>query len=436
MEYLWSNIDKPSFPKAKGVYETDTLIIGGGIAGVLTAYQMNRLGMNYMLVEGGAIGGGMTRGTTAVVTAQHDTLYTDIDSQFDEQTAALYLKANLEAVEEFRRLADYIEFDFESKPSFMVARDAIDAKALKRETDFLNVHLGYNARFRKSTELPYRISGAVEFPDMAQMHPLKLLYRLAEGLNIYENTYIKGLEPGVAYADEAIIHADNIVVATHFPFVDGHGMYFMKLYQNRSFVIALDGAEELDGTYVDMGEGGIYLRNYGKLLLVGGGDHRTGKRIDGFRHVRNFAHEYYPRAKEVFAWAAQDCMSLDGIPYIGRYGRKAPNMYVASGFNEWGMTSSMIASKLIPDLILGRENQYAPVFDPARSILRKQLLVNLCETAVSMLTPSVKRCSHLGCALKWNESERTWDCPCHGSRFDEHGELITNPAKKNASFYD
>ena len=127
-------------------------------------------------------------------------------------------------------------------------------------------------------------------------------------------------------------------------------------------------------------------------------------------------------------------MSLDGVPYIGRYSRGTPEMFVASGFNKWGMTSSMAAATILADLVQGRDNPYAEVFDPSRSILRPQLAVNGAETIFSWLTPTVPRCPHMGCALKFNRAERSWDCPCHGSRFDKSGKLIDNPATDDKSF--
>lgn len=435
MKYLWNESvsaeSRPKFERASGEYKTDVLVIGGGMAGILIANRLREIGANYMLVEASSIGSGTTVGTTAVLTAQHDTLYTEIKQSFDTDTAKLYLHANLKAVEAFHELSERVSCDFEYKPSFMVTRESTEAKELKKEAALVK-KLGFDAKFRHSTELPYRIAGAVKYDGMAQMNPMKLLYGLAKGMNIYENTFIHTVEGNTAYSDEAVIQADSIVIATHFPFINAHGMYFMKLYQNRSFVIAYENAEQLEGTYVDMEKGGIYLRNYGKLLLVGGGDHRTGKykKGFGFERVRAFAKECFPRAREKYAWATQDCMSLDGVPYIGRYSSNTPNLYVATGFNEWGMTSSMVASWIIEDMILNRHNEYEEVFDPSRSVLRKQLFVNLGETLVNFLTPTTKRCPHLGCALKWNKWEHTWDCPCHGSRFEESGHLICNPAMK------
>ena len=163
-------------------------------------------------------------------------------------------------------------------------------------------------------------------------------------------------------------------------------------------------------------------------MLLGGGSHRTGKKGGEWQELRDFARRYYPESKETAFWAAQDCMSLDGMPYIGPYSKNMPGCFVATGYNKWGMTSSMIAAMLLSDMVMGRENPYAKVFDPSRSAMKPQLILNGCEAVKNLLTPTAKRCPHMGCALKWNVSEQTWDCPCHGSRFDEEGKVLDNPA--------
>ena len=182
------------------------------------------------------------------------------------------------------------------------------------------------------------------------------------------------------------------------------------------------------GMYVDEAKTGLSFRDCGELLLLGGGSHRTGKRGGAWRELEKFAVKYYPEAKIRYRFATQDCMTLDGVPYIGRYSRNTPDLFVATGFNKWGMTSSMVAAGLLCDMVLGIENKYEAVFDPSRTILRPQLAVNAFETVLNFATPTAKRCPHLGCALKWNPEERSWDCPCHGSRFAEDGELMDNPA--------
>ena len=229
-------------------------------------------------------------------------------------------------------------------------------------------------------------------------------------------------------ADGGRIWAEKVIVTTHFPFLNKHGSYFLKLYQRRSYVIALEHAANVDGMYIDEAEDGLSFRNHGNLLLVGGGGHRTGKQGGGWHELRNFAAKHYPQAIEKYHWATQDCMSLDGAPYIGPYSASTSGLYVATGFNKWGMTSSMVSAMILSDLVQEKEHPFAKVFSPSRSMFRPQLITNGWEAMVSLLTPTTRRCPHLGCALKWNSQEHTWDCPCHGSRFEEDGKRIDGPA--------
>ena len=226
------------------------------------------------------------------------------------------------------------------------------------------------------------------------------------------------------------IRADRVVAATHFPFINNHGGYFLKLYQHRSYMLALSGAPELKGMYVDENPAGMSFRSAGEFLLLGGGGHRTGKRGGGWRELEDFARRHYPQARVAGRWAAQDCMSLDGAPYIGPCSRRTPELLVASGFNKWGMSGAMAAAELLTDLLTGRENPYAAAFAPHRSSLRPQLAANILHAA-GLLTPTVPRCPHLGCALKYNAQEHSWDCPCHGSRFTEEGKVLENPSNGN-----
>jgi len=206
------------------------------------------------------------------------------------------------------------------------------------------------------------------------------------------------------------------------------------MYQHRSYILALEGAKDVDGMYVDEKDTRMSFRNYKNLLLIGGGDHRTGKQGGGYNELRSFVKKNYPDAREKYSWATQDCITLDRVPYIGLYSDATPDMYVAAGFNKWGMTSSMVSAMILTDMITGKENPYSEVFLPNRSVLKPQLFVNLGEVLMNLLKPTTNRCTHLGCALKWNKAERTWDCPCHGSRFSERGEVIDNPALKDKKF--
>lgn len=427
---VWSSgIQMPGFEKLRGAVHTDVLIIGGGLCGVLCAYFLKLAGVDYLLVEGNTIGSGITKNTTAKITSQHRLIYDRLLRTKGRETAAIYLRANEKALAEYRRLSKRIDCDFEDKDSFVYTRS--DAGKIEAEAAAANA-LGFAAEFVSQVPLPFEIKGAVRFPHQAQFHPLKFLAGIAAGLNIHEHTFIRELAPHRAWSDEGEIHAEKIIVATHFPFLNKHGSYFLKLYQERSYVIALENAADVGGMYVDEAARGMSFRNYGDLLLIGGGSSRTGKCRDGYEGLREFATKCYPGAVEKYCWAAQDCMSLDGLPYIGQYSARTPELFVATGFQKWGMTGSMAAAQLLCDQVLGIQNEWSSVFSPSRSMLTPQLMVNGWEAAKNLLTPTVKRCPHLGCALKWNPTEHTWDCPCHGSRFEEDGTLIDNPATGDA----
>jgi hypothetical protein len=200
------------------------------------------------------------------------------------------------------------------------------------------------------------------------------------------------------------------------------------MYQHRSYVTALENAPDVNGMYLEEKTDGLSFRNHGGLLLIGGGDHRTGKKGGGWKTLRDFAADICPEAREKYSWATQDCMTLDGVPYIGKYGKSAKGLYVATGFNKWGMTSAMVSAMILSDIILGNKNEYAEVFSPQRSMMKPQLLINALTAVGNLLTPTAPRCPHMGCALKWNKAEQSWDCPCHGSRFENNGAVIDNPA--------
>lgn len=429
MDFLWTkNMNAPSFPEINGDLETDIIVIGGGMAGILCAAQLQKAGADYVLLEGKRIGRGITKGTTAVLTAQHDTLYQDMIKKFGREKAKLYLEANLEAVKKFRDLSKETDCDFEEKPSVMYSLN--NRSLMEREAEAVR-SLGFEVQFTTEISLPFKIAGAVVYPGMAQFHPLKFLYSAAKGLNVYENAFVRRIDGTDAVTDQGKIRGKKIIIATHFPFLNSRGLYFMKLFQKRSYVIAYENTQPLDMTAEDIGENGFYMRNYKNLLLIGGGDHRTGKQGGGYAAISHFSKKYFPEAAEKYRWSNQDCVSLDGIPYIGQYSPSLPDVYVACGFNLWGMTTSMYAADILADLALNRENKYAKAFSPDRSMLTPQLFSNFGSTFIDFCIPTTKRCSHLGCALKWNPSEHSWDCPCHGSRFTENGELIDNPAMKD-----
>lgn len=409
----------------KNDIKTDVLIIGGGIAGILAAYFLQEKGIQYVLVEKDRICSGTTGRTTAKITFQHGLIYDKLVRCCGTERAGIYLNANRRAFDKFTELCRSIDCDYERKNNYVYSQN--DRKLLENEIAALE-KLGYKAKLCENIPLPVETAGAVCFEDQAQFHPLKFLFSIAENLNIYENTLVREMVGNTALTDHGRIEAEKVITATHFPFVNKHGSYFLKLYQHRSYVLGLENAQDVNGMYVDECRSGLSFRNYGKLLLLGGGAHRTGKCGGYWNELRQFAAEKYPDAEEKYFWAAQDCMSLDDIPYIGRYSKNTSDMYVATGFNKWGMTGAMLSAMLITDMICGIGNDYADTFSPSRSIIKPQLFVNGFEAMKNLLTFSKKRCPHLGCALKWNPAEHSWDCACHGSRFDKSGKVLDNPS--------
>ena len=432
MESVWQKTaSMPEFGCLQGEADTDVLIIGGGITGILCAYFLQERGIRYVLAEGRKICGGVTGNTTAKITAQHGLVYAKLLKAAGTERAKLYLEANQKAVRKYAELAEGISCDFEEKSAYVYSID--DRNKLEKEAKAYRV-LGLDDTIEEPSELPFSTAGALRMEGQAQFHPLKFLAGIAPGLNIYENTFVTQLMPGRALTDKGSITYKKVIFATHYPIDNKHGGYFLKLYQHRSYVTAWEQAAHMDGMYVDEAKKGMSFRSFGSLLLVGGGGHRTGKKGGNWQELREFMQKYYPGAMEKYHWAAQDCMPLDYGPYIGVYSPAMPECYVASGFRKWGMTSAMVSAMLLADLAEEKENPYAQVFCPARTIFTGQMLCNVGQSVWNMLTPTVPRCPHLGCALKWNAAERSWDCPCHGSRFAESGEVLDNPANGDKCF--
>lgn len=427
MASIWTQEKLPQFPSLQGDLHTDVLIIGGGIAGLLCAHHLHKAGVDYLLAEADTICSGVTQNTTAKLTAQHGLIYHKIMKKYGREQARLYYDANADALAQFGELCQSMDRDYCIQDNYVYSSDAA---ALEKELSALS-DLKIPAEFVQELPLPLSAAGAVRFSDQARFHPLKFLSAIAKELNIREHTPIRELAENTARTGLGMIRAEKIIIATHFPILNKHGSYFLKLYQHRSYCLALEGAQRVDGMYVDDNKRGLSFREQNGLLILGGGGHRTGKKGGGWDELKAFARAHYPEAKIKYRWAAQDCITLDGIPYIGQYSTRTPNLYVATGFNKWGMTSAMVAAKLLTDQILGKENPCSALYSPSRSILHPQLACNALEATVNLLSPSAKRCPHLGCALKWNPHEHSWDCPCHGSRFAPDGKLLDGPSTGN-----
>jgi len=425
---VWSDtVYRKTRPRLENDITTDVLIIGGGICGILAAHKLKQAGVRPIVVEAKSIGNGITKNTTAKITAQHGLIYADLMKKLGVENARQYYDANTQAIQRYRELAQQFPCDVEDKTAYVYS--TINRQKLEREAAAYG-RLGINAQFQENPPLPFKTTGALGMEGQAQFHPLKLLYALANDLEIYENTFVCKINGRVATTSKGKIKAKNIVLATHYPLINIPGLYFMKLYQHRSYVIALENAPILGGVYVDHRDDGHSFRAYDNLLFIGGGDHKTGKHGGGYAELRTLAKQAYPHATEKYRWVTQDCMTLDNIPYIGRHRARVENLFVATGFNKWGMTGAMVAAELLSNLIVTGKSDLAELYNPGRSMISRQLFINIGSAAKGLLSLGSPRCTHMGCKLRWNAAEKSWDCSCHGSRFDKTGHVVNNPAKR------
>ena len=389
MESIWTkNTEKKDFEVLSGNQKTDTVVIGGGMAGVLTAYYLQQVGVPVIVLEANRVGSGQTRKTTAKITSQHNLIYEKLLRVFGKEKAIHYARANEKAIDAYEQLIEKEKIDcgFVRCSSFLFSRTG---EELLRAEEKAAEQLHLPVRYTQKTELPFSVAGALEFQNQAKFHPLHFLYHLADQLTVYEKTKVLRVE--------------------------GNGLSF---------------------------------RSQGDILLFGGGSHRTGKNKKGGKYemFREKAEEFWPGCRETACWSAQDAMTLDGVPYIGKFSGKKENWYVATGFGKWGMTSSMVSARLLTAEIIGHPFPEADIFSPQRKITG-EAIKGLANHSIQMvmgmgkrLIPFPKRknskgekvipvCPHMGCRLIWNPEEKTYECPCHGSRFDKEGHLLDDPAQ-------
>jgi len=418
----------------------DAVVIGGGMAGILIAYFLKEHGLDVVVLEANCVGSGQTENTTAKITSQHNLIYDRLIREWGEQRARQYAQANQEAVQAYEKLIRdlKIECEFEKRPAYLYTLSNIEA--LKQE-EFAAKRLGIPAKILEQTTLPFPVQGALQFPDQAMFHPIKFLKAVAEKVTVYEETRVERVEKNQVCTGRHTVKAKYLIFASHFPFVNFPGFYFARMHQERSYVLALEKAGQLDGMYLGIDPDASWsLRNSGELLLFGGGGHRTGENKSGgmYAALEKEAKSFWPVSRAAARWSAQDCITLDGIPYIGRFSRTRPDWYVATGFAKWGMTSSMVSARIICDSIKEQVNVYEDVFSPQRhwkAGTAKNFLkegghaVKGLAKGLFASRASGPRCTHLGCRLEWNPDEKVWECPCHGSRFAEDGKLLDDPAR-------
>jgi len=451
----------------------NTVVVGAGMTGILTAYLLQKRGIDTIVLEAARIGSGQTGNTTAKITSQHGLFYSKMKYKVSRKRLKGYAIANEEAIDRFGQIVkkENIDCDFEHLPAVLYTTDFSNVRKLRKEAKSakkLGINVYYKENMTDASLIPVNAKSGVIFENQAQFHPLKFIKALSQKLTVYENTPVMSVKGHTVYTNRGKIEADHIVFATHYPFINMPGFYFMREHRERSYILALKGVRKqkwenkeekhrtaLSAMYYSIDKNGLSFRCQGDLLLLGGGNHRTGKKTScksediGYTFLRKIKEKYYSDAEIVAAWSAQDCMPHDDIPFIGKYSVFRPYWYVATGFKKWGMTTSMIAAEIISDAIristdCGVKSKdsgkgierFAGVFAPQRILFRASIcnfVVDMWESAVGLIrgifSPVDRKCPHMGCRLEWNDEEKSWDCPCHGSRFTNEGELIDNPAQ-------
>ncbi|WP_243354970.1 FAD-dependent oxidoreductase [Bacillus litorisediminis] len=492
-EPFWrSSADIPSFPKLEENKFFDVTIVGGGISGITLAYLLTKEGFKVAILEANQILNGTTGHTTAKITAQHDMIYDEFISHFGKDRTRAYYEANTQAIQFIRETVQshQIDCDFSEEDAYLYATTDQYAKKLDTEYEAYQ-KLGIPGAMVDILPFDLSIKTALIMKNQAQFHPLKYLSRLVaivreQGGEIYENTVAvdmeKGKHPKVITRDGHEVLSKYLIMCSHFPFhEDKKSLYFSRMYADRSYVVSIRAEKEFPG--------GMYLsvdkpirsvrytplENGEKLLIIGGGTHKTGQGPDTlsiYKDLEQFANDVFGIKEITHKWSAQDLYTLDKIPYIGHFAEDTPNIFVATGYKKWGMTSSTVAALLIRDLIKEVDNPYADLFTQSRFYADpsiKEFIKTNADVAGHLLAGKLEyagkklediqlnegavinlngkrtgvykdqdgkvhmvdtTCTHMGCEVEWNHGERTWDCPCHGSRFSIDGEVIEGPTNK------
>jgi glycine/D-amino acid oxidase-like deaminating enzyme/nitrite reductase/ring-hydroxylating ferredoxin subunit len=473
---------QPALPELDGHVRADVAVIGGGIVGVTTALLLREAGANVVLLDGDRIGCGVTGHTTAKLSSQHGMIYARLRSTFGLDGARLYGDANEAALDWIARRVeqDAIDCDFRRKASYAYVTSN---RAKAEEEADAAAEAGLPAAFTETTPLPYAVAGAVRFDGQAEFHARKYLLALAERLDggVYERSRAVEVdtdEDCVVKTPGGRVTADRVVVATHYPFLD-RSLAFARVRPERSYAIACRIAgRPPDGMFISADSPTRSVRavpvDGGELLLAGGEGHRTGSGGDTeerYRRLERFAREHWDVESVEYRWSAQDGITIDSVPYVGRLTPRSDRVLMATGFAKWGMTGGTAAALLLADLLEGRDNAWASLFDPYRfkprasvpRLIKENAEVGLHfagdrlrrpghrsiedlrrgeadivghdgsrvaayrdeSGAVTAVSPS---CTHLGCQVNWNRAEKSWDCPCHGSRFAPDGTVLEGPA--------
>jgi glycine/D-amino acid oxidase-like deaminating enzyme/nitrite reductase/ring-hydroxylating ferredoxin subunit len=488
--YWREDIDFPKFPKLEENLQVDVGIVGGGIVGITAAYLLSKQDFKVALIDAGNILNGTTGHTTAKITAQHDLIYDELINHVGKDNAKLYYEAQMEAkklIENNIKELD-IACDFESQDAIVFTNSDDYIMQLENEKKAYD-ELGIDGELTDHIDLEVPYKKALIMKDQAQYHPLKYLTFLAKecvknGVEFYENTTAIDVEynkhPAILTRDGKRIVSRYILVASHYPFYDGQGFYPTRMYAERAYVLAIKSKKKYPGgMYITAEQPTRSIRsvkiNGEEVWLVIGDNHKTGQgkpTIEHYEALRDFAEKHIGIEEIIYRWSAQDLTTLDKVPYIGNITSEEKNIFVATGFRKWGMTNGTIAAKMFSEKVMGKDSPYEELFTPSRfhadPSLRKFTSINadvakhlikgkleftennidnLSSDEATITRINGKRagvykdmdnklyaldttCTHLGCEVEWNSGERTWDCPCHGSRFSYTGEVVEGPAKR------
>jgi len=480
---LWlATVAPTDYVPLDGDVESDVAVLGGGITGLTTALLLKRDGARVVLLEGRRIGSGVTGCTTAKVTALQQTIYRQLRRRHGSDGAATYAEASLTGVELVAALAaeEDIECDLERRPAFTYAAEEGERDVVESEHDAAS-GAGLPVRLVEDVDVPYATHGAVRLDAQLQLHPIRYVQGLAravhgDGSTVFEGSAALDVDsdgPCRIRTDSGTVTAQQVVVATHYPLLD-RGLFFARLEPTRSYCIAarIPGTPP-QGMSISAGRTTRSVRSYGEALVLGGEGHTTGARKatpERYRQLEEFAREHWSAAETTHRWSAQDPVSWDLLPVIGRYHSGSSRLFVASGFHKWGFSSATFGARIIGDLIAGRDNPWVDRFNPSRigvrglpklaemnarvaaDFLGDRVIPTLRGTASDLPPGDARvlrdglgktgvfrgddgtlhavslRCTHLGCLLRFNGAERSWDCPCHGSRFEIDGAVLEGPA--------
>ncbi|HOC38607.1 MAG TPA: FAD-dependent oxidoreductase [Thermodesulfobacteriota bacterium] len=485
---LWiGTTPQTAYPSLSRDLTVDVAIIGGGIVGLTAALLLKQSGASVALLESNRIAEGVSGHTTAKITSAHGLIYQYLIDHVKEERARQYADANQAAIEFIASFLEenHISADFHRTVACTYTLEDADLPAIQKEVEAAS-ELGLPVTYTDSLPLPFEIKGAICFENQAYFHPRKYLLALAEripgnGSYLFEHTRVTDVKEGNScqvVTGHGIVKAKHVVVATHFPILN-RGLFFAKMNPVRSYLMAVKTlTEPPEGMYISTEKVAHTVRKHvtdaGEVyLLIGGESHETGEERDTlarYAKIESFARRHFDIQSIAYRWSTQDNQPVDRIPFIGRHSQLSHLLYVATGLKGWGMTGGTAAGMIISDLISRRPNPWSAVFDPNRftPFLSKKFIsrnIHVAKMFIKDHLPTGEKknlqdlkpgaagvvdkdgeqvaafqdeqgtklvlsssCTHMGCTVGWNNAERSWDCPCHGSRFDVEGHVIQAPA--------